>query len=197
MKRSAVITLVAALGAGSLIPVPLARGAVTCGEERWSIKTLSDRHAADVNFAPVRTTVSRLRSKARPDVHQDSPRLRPVEYNTYKVRAKVTLTAREDDHDYHLVIAAPKHRHRTMIVEFPDPRCKGAASSLKRRSMARARRAFEAACGPIGTSFKDLHGTALIKGVGFWDFDHGQTGVAPNAIELHPVLHFKMVHGSC
>jgi hypothetical protein len=26
--------------------------------------------------------------------------------------------------------------------------------------------------------------------VGFFDFNHGQTGVAPNAIELHPVLGF-------
>jgi hypothetical protein len=25
-------------------------------------------------------------------------------------------------------------------------------------------------------------------GVGFWDDKHGQTGVAPNAIKLHPVL---------
>jgi hypothetical protein len=26
--------------------------------------------------------------------------------------------------------------------------------------------------------------------VGFWDFNHGQTGVATNAIELHPVTFF-------
>jgi hypothetical protein len=25
----------------------------------------------------------------------------------------------------------------------------------------------------------------------FFDFDHGQTGVAPNAIALHPVLAFN------
>jgi hypothetical protein len=24
----------------------------------------------------------------------------------------------------------------------------------------------------------------------FWDYFHGQTGVAPNAIELHPILGF-------
>jgi hypothetical protein len=33
-----------------------------------------------------------------------------------------------------------------------------------------------------------------IKGVGFWDEIHGQTGVAPNGIELHPVLRFR---GTC
>jgi len=25
----------------------------------------------------------------------------------------------------------------------------------------------------------------------FFDFKHGQTGVAPNAIELHPILTFR------
>jgi hypothetical protein len=31
----------------------------------------------------------------------------------------------------------------------------------------------------------------VVEGVGFWDDDHGQAGVAPNAIELHPVLSFR------
>jgi len=29
------------------------------------------------------------------------------------------------------------------------------------------------------------------RGVAFFDFPHGQTGVAPNAIELHPILGFR------
>jgi hypothetical protein len=33
-----------------------------------------------------------------------------------------------------------------------------------------------------------LKGTATVTGVGFFDIIHGQTGVAPNGIELHPVL---------
>jgi hypothetical protein len=32
---------------------------------------------------------------------------------------------------------------------------------------------------------------AVVTGVVFFDFKHGQTGVAPNAIELHPVLAFR------
>jgi hypothetical protein len=31
---------------------------------------------------------------------------------------------------------------------------------------------------------------ARVVGVAFFDFLHGQTGVAPNAIELHPILGF-------
>jgi hypothetical protein len=31
---------------------------------------------------------------------------------------------------------------------------------------------------------------ARVVGVAFFDYKHGQTGVAPNGIELHPVLGF-------
>jgi hypothetical protein len=36
---------------------------------------------------------------------------------------------------------------------------------------------------------------AAVVGVAFFDFNHGQTGVAPNAIELHPVLSFRCLSG--
>ncbi len=58
-----------------------------------------------------------------------------------------------------------------------------------------AREALLKECGPIGKSrFKDLNGSATITGVAFFDVIHGQRGVAPNGIELHPALSFS---GSC
>jgi hypothetical protein len=36
---------------------------------------------------------------------------------------------------------------------------------------------------------------ARVVGVAFFDYKHGQTGVAPNAIELHPVLGFACLQG--
>jgi hypothetical protein len=30
-----------------------------------------------------------------------------------------------------------------------------------------------------------------VTGVGFFDYDHGQIGAAPNVIELHPVLRIE------
>jgi hypothetical protein len=46
-----------------------------------------------------------------------------------------------------------------------------------------------------GTTGPELKIGALIEitGVGFFDFEHGQSGVAPNAIELHPVLAVRRV----
>ena len=99
----------------------------------------------------------------------------------------------EDDGDIHLVIASRRCRHRTMIVEFPNPNC--VASGFKRDRMRAARREVLDACGSFSTSsFTTLRGNVRIKGVGFWDEIHGQTGVAPNGIELHPVLRFR---GAC
>lgn len=37
-------------------------------------------------------------------------------------------------------------------------------------------------------SFQTTNVPVVIRGVGFFDFKHGQRGVAPNGIELHPVL---------
>jgi hypothetical protein len=34
-----------------------------------------------------------------------------------------------------------------------------------------------------------------VTGVAFFDFQHGQTGVAPNGIELHPILAFTCATG--
>ena len=36
---------------------------------------------------------------------------------------------------------------------------------------------------------------ARVVGVAFWDFKHGQTGVAPHAIELYPILGFACLSG--
>jgi hypothetical protein len=38
-------------------------------------------------------------------------------------------------------------------------------------------------------------GTVLIGGVGFRDFAHGQTGAAPNYVELHPVTGLRIISG--
>jgi hypothetical protein len=58
--------------------------------------------------------------------------------------------------------------------------------------------ALTRACGRASaSSFTYLRGRAMITGVGPFDFKHGQTGVAPNAIELHPVIGFDLVSATC
>ncbi len=196
MRSTVAIALVSvALSALALTPArssePVAHAA--CGVERWPEKTLQDARARRVNFKPVRTTVDRLR---RIPVSRDAQGYRkaPVETTTYRVRARLVSAKSEDDGDVHLVIASLTHVNRTMIVEFPSASCMSRASATAKRKMRAAHTSFDRHCGSTSGSFHALRGTATIDGVGFFDFIHGQTGVAPNGIELHPVIRFA---GGC
>jgi hypothetical protein len=174
----------------------LASSPMTCGVERWAVKTLSDPAAASVNFHAIATTIDALRARAVPSSNFGTPRTPPVETHTYRVTATLIEARLEADHDIHLVIAQPGHRTHRMIVELPDSTCPGVTSSIRRARIAKARAAFVKACGmpaAFPKPFLKLHGTATITGVGFVDVEHSrpQAGVAPNDIELHPVIGFK------
>jgi hypothetical protein len=108
-----------------------------------------------------------------------------------EVRVLLVSAKLEEDNDIHLVIKRIT-TSGTMIVEFPlAPTCTANATTGAKARMKNARNAFGAACGVPGVStFTKVQGRATIRGIGFFDFLHGQTGVAPNGIELHPVLRF-------
>lgn len=146
--------------------------AAACGVERWTVKTLQDRP----RLIPVRdTTIAFLVSRPAPTTLPDT-RL-PFERHIYRVRAAVMLVRHEDDSDLHVVIEDA--RGRTMITEAPLSACAPRATLTRRRQMTQARAAVRVCA------------RASITGVAFFDFQHGQTGVAPNAIELHPILGFR------
>src|SRR5690349_9354314 len=73
-----------------------------------------------------------------------------------------------------------------MISEIPSPSCVGSSSTLL-SGIQNARSEFDANY-TVTSSFQNTKVPVTITGVGFFDFLHGQAGVAPNAIELHPVL---------
>lgn len=164
------------------------RGAATCGVERWAVKTLTDPAAAQVRLTPRPTTVDALRALRVPRVSAATPRIPGIETTTYRVRARLVELKSEDDGDVHLVIASPR-TGGTMIVEFPSPAC--TRGGRDRAAMTRARAALSHACGAAESRFTRLRGLATVTGVGFVDVKHGQAGVAPNGIELHPVLAFR------
>jgi hypothetical protein len=180
---------------GASSPSPTVGGGLACGEERWDVKTLSDPAATSVNFTPQDTTVNTLRALPKPSAGQNTPRMSGAEMTTYRVTATLLEFKQEDDRDIHLVIADPSNASNRMIVEFPDVACEGAIGSAEKADMQSARNAFVSACGTPSTSaFESLSGQATLTGVAFFDILHGQTGVAPNGVELHPVLSFS---GSC
>jgi hypothetical protein len=81
-----------------------------------------------------------------------------------------------------------------MIAEIPDPTCVGSTSPLT-SSVTKARGEFDGKY-TVSTSFKTANIPVTVTGVGFFDFLHGQTGVAPNGIELHSVLDIQFGTGS-
>jgi hypothetical protein len=162
------------LGAAAGTTGLLARGAYSrelCGVERWTVKTLQDRP----QLLPIRTVTLRFLVTRPTPAHLPSARL-PFEHHVYRVVAAVTLIRPEDDGDYHLVLS---DHGLTMIAETPMLTCTSRATPTLRARMQAARRAIR------------LCRRAAVIGVAFFDYDHGQTGVAPNAIELHPVLGFR------
>jgi hypothetical protein len=166
---------------------------VGCGIERWSVKTLADPAGRVLRLSPRATTIRALRRAQAPG-YLGLRRSRGIERTTFRVRAKLVEMKLEDDSDIHLVIADPSRTGATMIAEFPSKSCTAGATPRARTRMNRARTALIAACGAPTGSFRKLDGTATISGVGFFDHIHGQTGVAPNGIELHPVVGFA---GAC
>jgi hypothetical protein len=163
--------------------------APACGVERWAVKTLSDPAATQVDLVPRATTVAALRHLGAPP--NLGSRLPGAEMHTWRIHVRLLWSKLEDDSDVHLVVADPA-TGGTMIVELASPSCAVGSPVVARIAAARAD--FVRACGAPERSFTRLQGTATIDGVGFFDFLHGQRGVAPNGIELHPALRFA---GAC
>ena len=159
--------------------------ATQCGVERWAVKTGTDPDAGLINLASTTpTSITSLTGLPAPSPIPVSTRVRPTETTVLSITATLTVYKREDDSDYHLVVSDGSGH--TMITEIADPQCVGAGSPLL-PGIRNARSEFDARL-QATTSFKPANLTVTLTGVGFFDFNHGQTGVAPNAIELHPVL---------
>ena len=160
----------------------------SCGVERWTIKTGSDAAVGQVNLTPVNTTIAALRGIAVPSgFGASSPRFTYAgspEIQAFHL-SNVTLTQYklESDSDYHLILQDASGN--TMIAEIAYPGC--LTGSQWTTEVTASRNAFDAKYA-VTTSFQTAGDTVTVTGVGFFDVLHGQTGVAPNGIELHSIL---------
>jgi hypothetical protein len=150
------------------------------------VKTLSDPDRGRVRLAPVSTTIEALVALPRPAVLPAAGRADSVELTVYQLEARLLwLSSTEADGDYHLVLASPRDSTITMIAEVPDPQCAGACASGYAAVFAHERQQL---LDYLDSSRSVARPLVRITGVGFFDFRHHQRGLAPNAIELHPVL---------
>jgi hypothetical protein len=172
--------LVALVAASTLAAAHLDSGLAAdsralCGSERWTVKTLQDRptllsaRTATLHFLVTRPAPAELPYQ----------RL-PFERHIFHVTATVNPIRSEDDGDLHVILRDGRFH---MIAEAPSTGCITGATLLRKRQMLQARQAVR------------LCRRASVTGVAFFDYLHGQTGVAPNGIELHPILHFRCLQG--
>jgi hypothetical protein len=154
-----------------------------CGVERWPVKTGTDADAGLVSLSPVQTTIALMVSLHAPSNPPNASRVAPAELTDFTISATLTGFKLEADNDYHLVISDGT---RTMIVEIPNPGCVGSGSPF-RPQISQARAKFDSHY-VAAAGFQSVSVAVTVTGIGFFDRIHGQTGVAPNGIELHPVL---------
>jgi len=170
--------------------------------ERWAVKTAADADAqALTGQAPTPATIAQLRALAVPPQLPPDGRSEGAEKTVWQLTATLQAYRREADGDYHLVIADDSGS--TMIAEIPNPGDITSPSYFAGQ-IANARTAFDnhfqitedvsAASAPAamepggGPQFEQMSVPVTVTGIGYFDFNHGQMGVAPNAIELHPVI---------
>jgi hypothetical protein len=154
-----------------------------CGVERWAVKTLTDPAAKSVNLVARRATVAGMNALPAPTLPSDNTTRLPSERQAYRVTATLARYKLESDEDIHIVLASGG---KTMIAEMPSVNCDYGARA--RYAMLVARNKLQAHYGPATGSWKYVNRTVTATGVRFFDFPHGQSGVAANAVELHPVF---------
>lgn len=166
--------------------------------ERWTVKTAADPDArALTNQPPTPGTIAALTALPVPPLLPPNGRSDGAEKTVWSVQATLTAYAAEADGDYHMVIS--DQAGRTMIAEIPKPGDIPGQSYFA-AEIASARSAFDdhfqikespdqpTPTGAGSSPFRDVRIPVRLLGLGFFDFNHNQRGVAPNAIELHPVL---------
>jgi len=163
-----------------------------CGQERWSVKVLSDGFSPP--STPIVTTIDALRATMRPSVTANSPRL-SSEKKTYQVSGTLEVYKMEGDEDYHLVLDSPGNSKHTMIAEIPAKDC--APKSTLGSLWQGLRTELDGKFGSSNGNFITVNKPVTVIGVMFWDIPHAtpQRGVAPNNVELHPILALKFGSG--
>jgi hypothetical protein len=163
-----------------------------CGVERWSIKTLSDQDTIKINFKNL------IKSTVNEQVNLQAPSRKTIrlenETIVYSIDCFIIGYKREgNDKDIHIIIEDIK-TDETMVAEIPSHLCPEVQKTSRYELFRSLNIWFEENIG-IPTSrfvYFENHIPVTIVGVGFFDFNHGQIGMARNGREIHPVLSIKL-----
>ena len=161
---------------------------LSCGVERWFVKTLADTAAPRVNVdAVTATSIKELNQFPTRCTGLPETRTFDEEFKTFEVTGKITYIAHEDDRDYHIALEDPASPGFTIVAELADILCAGAVVSLHFSALSSADAMWRILVGDQ-TPQVLVGSTVKVRGVGFFDFAHGQRGRSANCMELHPIL---------
>lgn len=158
---------------------------VQCSPQRLSVKTGTDADAGLVDVDSLTpTTVATMRSWLKPDSIPSNKRIQPYETTVWVLNATLILYKLDDDSNDYLVLRDDSGN--TIIAKIPCPCCV-ASSSPFTIGITKSWSRFNTRLNPTST-FQTATLPVRIAGVALFDSLHEQEGVAPNGIELHPVL---------
>lgn len=170
------------------LPPPPSGAGLACGVERWFVKTLADADASRVNVDAVTPiSIRDLNGFATHCSGLPENRAFAEEFRLFEVVGRITFVAHEDDRDYHFALEDPASPASTVVTELADTLCQGAISSPHFTAMMGAGIMFQSLLGDRSASAL-VGATVRVRGVGFYDFAHGQRGRSQNCIELHPMV---------
>jgi hypothetical protein len=182
-----------------------------CGVERGQVKDLKDADVKSIHFDAQPMTIAALRTRKPPEKIGNTLPRQTGERQVYEVQAQIigykyeafNPVTKTGDRDYHVVLSTVGKPAETMIVEIPHPDC----APAEYKQIFAALRAFVDAEAKAqnpkhepGPTFFKLPKPVPVtaSGVMFFDKIHGthmnpdgtkgQVGVAPNGVELHPLL---------
>jgi hypothetical protein len=177
------------------VPFDPQLAAYSCPVERGPVKEGSDAARYKVSTTPTNASIYYLRHRAKPTTYPRNARIAPVELHTYRLtNTHLRQYKIEADGDIHLVLR--DSGGRSMIAEIPYGSCVPTASRWKKAIA--ASRSNLLSHYRATTSWHYVNRLVTIRGIGYFDPPHGQTGAAPNGIELHPVtgITFATVGGT-
>jgi hypothetical protein len=191
------------------------------GQERWAVKDGTDDSAGQVDFTNIQdksiADLVGMPPAVLPSRGDNTTRIVPDETNVVRVQARLVQWKAEGDSDYHLVLTDDtldftqgrgEASGHSVIGEIPDPGClAGSHGEFGTQSpfltigdgtmgITAARQQLENAFpnADFNGGWNDGGGAHVeVVGVTFFDKAHGQTGRAPNNLEIHPLVAIKFL----
>ena len=159
-----------------------------CGVERWSIKTLSDKDTLKINFKTIIPTT--VHEQVSMESRKEKKSRLNSETNVYSIDCFIVGFKKEsNDKDIHIIIEDIE-TDETMVAEIPSYECFEIQKTSRYELFKQLQEWFITNIGQPKSNFIFLekHIPVTITGVGFFDFYHGQIGMAGNGREIHPVF---------